>query len=66
MTIQANALRIARLIAQELRPFVTSTYYYMFDDGQGVDGYRDYILGADGIAGSISPDIGAIQLVIEH
>jgi hypothetical protein len=61
-----RTIETARVIAEELRPFITSTYYYMFDDGEGVDGYRDYILGAEGIAGSISPDIGAVQLVVEH
>ena len=53
-------------IARLLEPFVTSKYYYMFDAGQGVKGYRDYILGAGGIAGGISPDVGRVELIIER
>jgi len=55
----------AASVVSDLEPFMTPAYYYMFDDGQGVDGYRDYLLGAHGIGGGISPDVGEVELVIE-
>ena len=55
----------ATQLVDVLRPYLTSEYYYMFDEGQGVSSYRDYILGPNGIAGSITPDVGAVQLIIE-
>ena len=55
----------AQAIVDELRPFLTTDYYYMFDQGEGVDGYRDYLLGPHGIGGGISPDVGRVELVLE-
>jgi len=51
-------------VTETLQPFLTSDYYYMFDMGEGVGGYRDYILGEYGIAGGISPDVGQVELIL--
>lgn len=50
-------------VANELKPFVSDKYYYMF--GSGVAGYSDYILGAFGIAKGLKPDIATIDLVLD-
>ena len=55
----------AQRLVEELRPFLNTDYYYMFDQGEGVDGYRDYLLGPDGIGGGISPDVGRVELILE-
>ena len=54
-------------VAEELRPFLTAKYYYMFESGgQGLAGYRDYILGeAAGVARGLSPDFGRIELLLD-
>ena len=52
-------------VAEDLKAFLTSKYYYMFDQGAGVASYRDYILGKYGVAGSISPHIDRVELILE-
>lgn len=56
-----------RAVAERLRPFLTAKYYYMFDaGGQGMDGYRSYILGSrSGIGRGLNPDFGRIELLID-
>ena len=55
----------AQSVVNELRPFMTTDYYYMFDQGEGVAGYRDYLLGPHGIGGGIAPDVGRVELILE-
>ena len=56
-----------RLIADQLRPFLSTKYYYMFEEGgQGLADYSAYILGAEaGISRGLNPDFGTIELMIE-
>ncbi len=52
-------------VVAELNPFFTPNYYYMFDGGEGVEGYRNYLLGPHGILKGLSPDFGKIELEVE-
>ena len=55
-----------RAVAKRLEPFLTSKYYYMFAEGQGIEGYRSYILGdAAGVGRGLNPDFGRIELVCD-
>ena len=53
---------LARRVADKLKGFLNKKYYYMFDQGTGLESYKTYILGPHGIAGSISPHIATVQL----
>ena len=56
-----------RSVAAEVRPFVSTKYYYMFEEGgQGLADYSAYILGDEaGIARGLNPDFGRVELVID-
>jgi hypothetical protein len=56
-----------RQIAQDLGPFLTPKYYYMFESGgQGLEGYRGYILGeAAGVGRGLNPDFGRIEVTLD-
>ena len=57
----------ARKITAKLNPFLSPKYYYMFEaGGQGVESYRNYILGTEaGIGRGLDPDFGRIELMID-
>lgn len=55
----------AKSIVRALEPFMTETYYYMFDGGEGVENYRNYLLGKHGLLRGLEPDFGAIELHLE-
>ena len=59
---QLRSPALARRIAGKLKGFLNKKYYYMFDQGTGLESYKTYILGPHGIAGSISPHIATVQL----
>ena len=54
-----------RQIAQQVAPFLTPKYYYMFEEnGQGLKSYRDYILGdIAGLGKGLNPDFGRIEVI---
>ena len=53
-------------VADQLRPFITDKYYYMFAGGQGLESYRDYVLGKTaGVGRGLNPDFGTIELLID-
>ena len=55
-----------RALAEQLQPFITDKYYYMFAGGQGLKSYRDYILGDKaGVGRGLNPDFGTIELLID-
>ena len=65
-----NELRTApggRAVVERIRSFLSPTYYYMFEaGGQGLAGYRDYILGESaGIARGLNPDFGRVELMVD-
>lgn len=56
-----------RAVVDQLHPFLTPKYYYMFEaGGQGITDYRNYILGdTAGIARGLDPDFGRLELLID-
>ena len=54
-------------IAEQLKPFLTTKYYYMFEaNGQGITSYTQYILGnTAGVGRGLNPDFGRIELILD-
>jgi len=67
LVYQLRTPKGGRAVSDQLTPFLTAKYYYMFEaGGQGIASYRDYILGETaGIARGLSPHFGRVELVID-
>ena len=67
LILQLRTPEGGRKVASSLTPFLSGKYYYMFESGgQGLTGYRDYILGdAAGIGHGLNPDFGRIEITLD-